>query len=152
MLLWHKFLIVFMTAAAPITELRAAIPLGVVMGFTPLESLFIALAGNLAIVPILLLLIEPLFVHFKRLSQLRNSLRRIEEHAAAKMKRYRKYRLLGLFVISALPIPGAGAYTACLAARLVRIRFLHALAAICAGTLVAGILVYSLTYHVVALM
>jgi hypothetical protein len=35
---------------------------------------------------------------------------------------------------------------------LVRIRFLHALAAICAGTLVAGILVFSLTYHVVALM
>ncbi len=148
--IWHKALMVILTSGAPISELRGAIPLGVTLGFTPFESLLLSLAGNLLIVPLVLLLIEPLFTHFKRLDSLRGWVTRLEEHTAGKMKHYREYRLLGLFILVAIPFPGTGAYTGCLAARILKISFWNAWLAISLGVLTAGAVVYALTAGVVS--
>lgn len=148
--IWHKALMIIVTGGAPISELRGAIPLGVTLGFTPFESFLLSLLGNLLIVPPVLLLIEPLFSHFKKLDALREGITRIEERTAQKMKHYREYRLLGLFILVAIPFPGTGAYTGCLAARILKIGFFNAWLAISGGVITAGLVVYALTAGVVA--
>lgn len=147
---WHKALMVIITSATPVSELRGAIPLGVSLGFTPLDSLLLSLVGNLLIIPPVLWLIEPLFTRFKRLKSMRGWISGIEAKTAGKMKHYREYRLLGLFLLVAVPLPGTGAYTGCLAARLLKISMLKSWAAISLGVLVAGGLIYLLTSHVAA--
>ncbi len=148
---WHKVMMVVFTGALPVSELRGAIPLGVTLGFTPLESLLLSLAGNLAVVPPVLWLIEPLFTYFKKLERLRGWVTRLEARAAGKLKHYREYRLLGLFLLVAIPLPGTGAYTGCLAARILKIGMLNAWAAISLGVVAAGILVFLMTAGVVHL-
>lgn len=148
--IWQKAVMVILTGGAPVSELRGAIPLGVTLGFTPFESFFLSVFGNLLIVPLVLLLIEPLFTHFKKLDTLRQWVVRLEERTAAKMKHYRGYRLLGLFVLVAIPFPGTGAYTGCLAARILKVGFWNAWLAISGGVLVAGGLVYAVTAGIVS--
>lgn len=148
--LWQKALMVILTGGAPIAELRGAIPLGVTLGFTAFESLLLSLIGNLIIIPPVLRLIEPLFTHFKKLDSLRGWVARIEERTAGKMKHYREYRLLGLFILVAIPFPGTGAYTGCLAARMLKIGFVNAWLVISCGVLTAGIVVYALTAGILA--
>lgn len=148
--LWQKALMVILTGGAPIAELRGAIPLGVTLGFTAFESLLLSLIGNLIIIPPVLRLIEPLFTHFKKLDSLRGWVSRIEERTAGKMKHYREYRLLGLFILVAIPFPGTGAYTGCLAARMLKIGFVNAWLVISAGVLTAGVVVYALTAGILA--
>ena len=50
----------------------------------------------------------------------------------------RKYRLAGLFVLVAIPLPGTGAWTGALVASLLDIRLRTALPAILLGLVVAG--------------
>lgn len=150
--IWQKAMMVMITGGAPIAELRGAIPLGVKLGFTPFESFILSVIGNLMIVPLVLWLIEPIFTHFKKLSALRGWVTHIEERTAGKMHHYREYRLLGLFLLVAIPFPGTGAYTGCLAARILKINFLNAWLAISSGVLAAGAVVYALTAGVVSQM
>lgn len=143
--IWHKALAVILMGGTPVSELRGAIPLGVTLGFSPLESFLLATFGNLLIVPLVLAFIEPIFTHIRRLEGLRGWVSRTEARAAGKLKHYRGYRLIGLFVLVAVPLPGTGAYTGCLAARILKIRFLNAWLTISGGVIAAGLLVYLLT-------
>lgn len=61
----------------------------------------------------------------------------------------RKYRLPGLIILVAIPLPGTGAWTGALVAALLDIRMRHALPAIFLGVVIAGAIVTTLTYGVV---
>lgn len=137
---------VFIVSMMPIFELRGAIPLGVTLGMTPLNAAIIAVIGNCLIVPILLLIITPLFTHFKKLKALRGFVNRYEDRAAKKIGHYRQYRLLGLFLLVAIPLPMTGAYTGCVAAVITNVSFKKACAAIISGVITAGVIVYILSY------
>ncbi len=138
---------VLLMSMMPVVELRGAIPLGVSLGMTPFNAAVIAVIGNSFIVPILLLIITPLFNHFKKLSALRGFVNRYEERAAKKIHKYRQYRLLGLFLLVAIPLPMTGAYTGCVAAVLTKVSFKKASMAIIAGVITAGFIVYILSYY-----
>ena len=138
---------VLLMSMMPVVELRGAIPLGVGLGMTPFNAAVIAVIGNSIIVPILLLIITPLFNHFKKLSALRGFVNRYEERAAKKIHKYRQYRLLGLFLLVAIPLPMTGAYTGCVAAVLTKVSFKKASMAIIAGVITAGFIVYILSYY-----
>lgn len=138
---------VFIISMMPIVELRGAIPLGVGLGMAPAKAALIAILGNSLIVPILLLIVDPLFNHFKKLTLLRGFVNRYEERAAKKIGHYREYRLIGLFLLVAIPLPMTGAYTGCVAAVLTKVSFKKASIAIVAGVMTAGFIVYLLSYY-----
>ncbi len=139
---------VFLMSMMPIVELRGAIPMGAIIGMPPLEAAIIAVIGNSLIVPILLLIITPLFERFKKLKAFRGFFTRYEERAAKKIGHYREYRLIGLYLLVAIPLPMTGAYTGCVAAVITKISFKRAAPAIIAGVITAGLIVYVLTYAV----
>lgn len=136
---------VFLMSMMPIVELRGAIPLGVTLGMTPMRAAIIAVIGNSLIVPILLVIVTPLFNRFKKLKAFRGFFTRYEERAAKKIGHYREYRLIGLFLLVAIPLPMTGAYTGCVAAVITKISFKRAAPAIIAGVMTAGCIVYFLT-------
>ena len=63
-----------------------------------------------------------------------------------KAENVRKYRLLGLFLFVAIPLPGTGAWTGALIADLFDIRVKHSLPVIALGVLVAALIVSALSY------
>ena len=139
-------------AMLPVVELRGAIPFGVAAGMSPLEAMFAAVLGNLIPVPWLLLLLRPVFRWLHRVPWLGKQVDRLERRAHQKGSAVRKYRIPGLVLLVAIPLPGTGAWTGALVADALDIRARHALPAIAAGVLIAGLAVTAMTYGVAGLL
>ena len=71
---------------------------------------------------------------------------RLEDRAHLKGRLVTRYRLLGLCLLVAIPLPGTGAWTGALVAAFLDLRLRAAPPAIFAGVLLAGAAVSFLTY------
>ena len=149
MSLIEQFLSVFGLAMIPVFELRGAIPVGVAAGL-PFWMVFLtALLGNLLPVPLLILFTRRVFEWLRTKSALlERFVSRLERKAASKEDLLKKYELLGLCILVAIPLPGTGAWTGSLVAAVFDIRLKHAFPAIALGVLIAGIIVSVVTYGV----
>ena len=149
MSLIKQFLSVFGLAMIPVFELRGAMPVGVAAGL-PFWMVFLtALLGNLLPVPFLILFTRRVFEWLRTKSALlERFVSRRDRKAAAKEELLKKYELLGLCILVAIPLPGTGAWTGSLVAAVFDIRLKHAFPAIALGVLIAGIIVSVVTYGV----
>ena len=148
--LTQAILLTFGTAMVPVLELRGAIPVGVATGLSPLAACAIAVLGNMVPVPFILLLIRRIF-DWLRGTRFGPKIDWLERRAHLKGRVVRKYRLPGLIILVAIPLPGTGAWTGALVAALLDIRMRHAVPAIFLGVVIAGAIVTVLTYGVVQL-
>lgn len=146
-------LAVFVTSLLPLLEARAAVPLGLALGLSPLSTISIATAGNSLPIPLLLLSLGRLEAFLaKRLEgagPLRSLARlyfRLVSGARTRARPYvDKYGALGLAVFTAIPLPLTGAWTASLAAHVLGVETKRALLSIWAGVLAAALIVHCLT-------
>ncbi len=140
-----KGLMTFFLSMVPVLELRAAIPLGIAAGLPPLAALAVAAVGNLVPVPAIILLIRRIFAWLRRWSFFRRALDALERRAHQKGSVVRKYRLLGLVVLVAIPLPGTGAWTGALVATCLDISLKRAMPAIALGVVIAGSITTAVT-------
>lgn len=133
-----KLLLTFGTAMVPVIELRGAIPVGVAAGLPPTLACAAAILGNLLPVPFIMLLVRLIFDWLRDTRFFGPKIQWLERRAHLKGRLVRKYRLLGLVVLVAIPLPGTGAWTGALVAALLDIRLRNALPAILLGLLIAG--------------
>lgn len=142
-------ILVIIVAAMPLSELRGAIPLGISLGLSPIHSTIISILGNVMIVPILLKILNPLMNYLERTALFSKFIGWVKRRT---MKRTRntikKYSLLGLFILVAIPIPTTGAWTGCIAASLLKLDYKKALFVILSGVLTAGIIVSTISYGI----
>ena len=75
---------------------------------------------------------------------------KMEEKAARGGEKLVKYEMFGLFLLVAVPLPGTGAWTGSLVAAFFDLRLRNAVPVIFAGVVAAGIVVFLITYGVVA--
>ena len=83
--------------------------------------------------------------------ELEREIAAMERRAHLKGRLVRKYRLPGLIVLVAVPLPGTGAWTGALVAALFDIRLRSALPAILAGVLIAGGIMLAVSCGLLAL-
>lgn len=132
---------VLLMAMIPVTELRAAIPIGILMGMSPVEAFCWGVMGNvIPIVPVLLLL-PWLYRCVCKIKCLNRFLAGFVARCQKKGHQVEKYGALGLLFFVAVPFPGTGVWTGCFIAFLMGINFCYAVAAIGIGTVLAGLTV-----------
>lgn len=132
---------IFFLSMLPVTELRAAIPLGLALGVTPLKTYLLAVTGNIVpIVPVLLLL-DPASAVLRMFPAVDEVFQKILIRTRRKGKEVQKYGPIGLLLFVAVPLPGTGAWTALLIAWLLGIGLIPAAAAITGGVIIAGTVV-----------
>lgn len=127
---------------APVSELRGAIPVGLAADI-PVALLYPAcVLANLIPVPFIMLFLRKVLSWMQRcggfLQRCADWLIRRGTNKSALVK---KYEMLGLYLLVAVPLPGTGAWTGALVAALLGRRVKHALPVIGAGVATAGILV-----------
>ncbi len=144
-----KIFHILILAMTPVSELRGAIPYGVINGLPLIEVALIAVLGNMLIVPVLLLITEPLFTYLKTFSKLRHWVEKYENRAARKVANYRKYRFLGLVLLVGIPIPTTGVYTGVIASRVLNMNFKTALFANWLGVMMSGTIVTLITAGII---
>ena len=151
MSLFHSILMTFLISMVPVLELRGAIPIGVAGGLPPLAAMLIAILGNLAPVPFLLVFTRRVFNWLKTKGRIRLLVERLERRAAKKSRLVLNYAWLGLCILVAIPLPGTGAWTGALVAAMMDMRLKKAFPAIFLGVLIAGAIVTCVTYGVAGL-
>ena len=142
----------FGVAMVPILELRGAIPVGIALGLPPAVACVTAIVGNLVPVPIVILFYRYIIQWLYHIPGLGDAIRKIEKRAHLKGRIVKKYRLFGLILLVAIPLPGTGAWTGALAASLLDIRLRNALPGILIGLIIAGTIITTLTVGVAAII
>lgn len=106
-----KYIMTMAIAAVPVVELRGAIPAGIAAGLDPWLACGAAIFGNLLPVPFIILLVRQVFDRLRKHAFFAPKIDALERRAHLKGRLVRKYRLLGLMLFVAIPLPGTGAWT-----------------------------------------
>ena len=139
-------LLVFLISMLPILELRGGMIAARILGLPVLKAFLFCFVGNMLPVPFILLFIRRIFRWLKRFSFVNSAIEKVEARSVRKAAAVQKYRLWGLLLLVAIPLPGTGAWTGALVADLLDIRIKHALPVIAVGVLIAGAVMSAVTY------
>lgn len=144
-----SWLATIVLSAAPITESRLTIPVAIgVWHLPPVSAYLFAMIGNA--IPFF-----PIYFGFraaKRFAEVYAAwsvawFDRALDHAKRKIgNRYEQYGLIAIFILSSLPLPGAGLWSASLIAVALELPWKRAMIAVLGGMLVMGGIVLALTF------
>ena len=139
------FLHTLLMAMVPVVELRGAIPLGLAQGLSPWLTYLAAVIGNMMPVPFIMVFIRRVLNWLREVSPwLREKVDWLIRRAEKKSDLVRRYALVGLVILVAVPLPGTGAWTGSLVAALMDIRLRHSFPAVFIGVLIAGVVVLAI--------
>ena len=148
-----KMAVTFFLSMLPVAELRLGLPIGYALGLSYWQALFAAVIGNLVPAPFIILFVRQVFgwlrTHFPKLDA---RLTRLEEKAHLKGKTVERYGPLGLCLLVAIPLPGTGVWTGCLAAALLGLSMKRSIPAVILGVLLAAAIVSAATFGVIQLL
>lgn len=125
----------------PVIELRGAIPIALAKDIEPWVAFMLAVFGNMLPVPFILVFVRSVFNWMKKYEKLGRIVTKLEARAESKSESVRKYELVGLCILVAIPLPGTGAWTGALVAALMKMRIRRALPTIFVGVVIAGVVV-----------
>ncbi|MEW5758006.1 MAG: small multi-drug export protein [Candidatus Omnitrophota bacterium] len=139
-------LLVILTASLPVSELRGAIPLGVIKGVPLIKTTLLSILGNMIPIIPLLLFLRPVSEKLRKIPILKKFFDWLFKRAKDKAELIEKYEAIGLALFVAVPLPMTGAWTGAIIASLFKIRFRYAFWAIVLGVIIAATIVSLLTY------
>ena len=142
----NKALAVFIVSMMPIVELRGAIPFGVSLGLDWREVYILSVIGNSIPIPFIILFFRPVIEYMEKTKLFGKLASKLRHRTNNKIKNLNKYKMLGLFLFVAIPLPGTGAWTGSAIAALLKMRVKHSFWPIFVGVLAAGILMMGISY------
>lgn len=140
-----QYLVTWLLAMAPISEVRGAIPYALAKGIPYPWDFLLPVLGNIFVIPWLLLWLEPFFRWLRRqpsLNRLDAWFRKYQERTVSKVTSHQRAIMVALFLFVAIPLPTTGAYSGALAAVLLRLPKRKSFLVIALGILAAGLIVY----------
>lgn len=135
----------------PILELRGAIPFGLALGLPPGPVYVVSVIGNMIPVPAVMLLLRHVLRWLRTYPFWGKKITWLEKRTHIKGRLVQRYRMAGLILLVAIPLPGTGAWTGAMVATLLRIRLRLALPAILLGVVIAGAVTLAIASGVLAL-
>lgn len=143
----------FCISMVPVIELRGGLPYGITLGLDYPIALTMAVLGNMAPVPFIILFIRRIFAWLRRISPwCERIVGGLERKAHLKGRTVQKYSALGLYILVAIPLPGTGAWTGALVAALLDIRLKRAIPSIFFGVCTAAAIMTILTFGVLQIV
>ncbi len=145
-------LIAFIVSLLPVLELRGGLIVAKLLEVDFLKAFLICFIGNLLPIPFILIFIRKIFSLLKKNRKVEELITKLEARSIRKADSVKKYRLWGLFILVAIPLPGTGAWTGALIADLLDIRIKHSFPVIAIGVFVAGLIISALSYGLFGLL
>jgi uncharacterized membrane protein len=137
-----EILQVIILSMLPFSELRGGIPLAVALGINPFLAFIIAVAANIAVVPLIFLFLDYMHEHFMKIPFYARAFNHFLERARRKSeKKLGQWGYFGLLLLVAVPLPVTGAYTGTLAAWFFELDRKKSMMTIAGGVIIAGIIV-----------
>ncbi|OGC33630.1 hypothetical protein A3J90_04425 [candidate division WOR-1 bacterium RIFOXYC2_FULL_37_10] len=146
-----KELAVFILSAIPVVEVRGAVPLGIYLGISPVKVFLLSVIGSaLPILPVFFFL--SFFTgRLRKINAFDRFFSWLFERTRKKGKIIEDLELVGLTVFVAIPLPGTGAWTGCLAGYLFGLSYFKTFIACFVGTSIATLIMLLVSLGVVRL-
>lgn len=141
-------LIAFFISMAPVVELRGGMIFAAARGIPFFTALPICLIGNILPVPVILFFLRKVFSFMERFPFTKRLVTKLTRRARKSEGKLAKYKLLGLFILVAIPLPGTGAWTGSLVASVFDLRIKHSFPVIALGVLAAGFIMSVISYFI----
>ncbi|MEF3245269.1 MAG: small multi-drug export protein [Caldisericaceae bacterium] len=141
------WLYIFLVTFLPSVELRGAIPLAILKyKIGVVQAFLIVTFANILITPLVFLLFDLMIFAASKISFLNKFVVLYLENLRKRAKPYvDKYGFWGLMIFVAIPLPGTGAYSGALAAKILGMEKLKAFISISLGVIIAGVIVTLIT-------
>lgn len=143
------YLYLFLISMVPLVELRGAMIYAAVAEMPFIPSLICCVIGNILPVPFLIKFAKTVLVYLSKINKIGWIFQKIIDHGNKKSKTVDNVEFLGLFLFTALPIPGTGAWSASLIATLLQLRVVKSSFAILLGVIACGIIMGILSFGIV---
>lgn len=138
----NAFLWMIAISATPFIELRGAIPFGLAAGLSPVLVILSCTIANLLVAPVVLGILHFTFTELEKIPKIGGWIKRQMDRIHRDAGKYvDKYGPVGLALFVAVPLPGTGAWSGCIAAYLLSMKKKRAMIAIALGVVGAGIIV-----------
>lgn len=139
-------ILILLLGAMPVTELRAAIPIGILILKQSVKAVFFfSVLGNILPIAPVYFLLDPVSKRLSNTRCMRRFFDWIFKRAKAHAEIVERYEALGLMLFVAVPLPGTGAWTGTIIASLLRMRFIPSFLSVSLGVIIAAIIVTVLT-------
>jgi uncharacterized membrane protein len=137
-------LIIFITAVTPVIEVRGSVPLGILyFGLTPSKVILLSILGSiLPIIPILWFL-NALTEKLRKIKIFDKFFEWLFHRTRTKSKIIEEFELVGLTIFVAIPFPGTGVWTGCVAAYLLRLPWIPTFICATIGTAIASCIMWA---------
>lgn len=139
-----NYLLIFLISMVPIIELRGAIPIGLGMGLPVLPTYLLCVLGNMIPVPFIYLFARKFLIwgyHKPLIGPIcRFCINKGEKGGRALEAKAGKGMTVALLLFVGIPLPGTGAWTGCLAATLLDLKFWPSVLAVLCGVMTAGLI------------
>ncbi len=137
-----SYIYVLFITFLPYIELRGSIPVGIGLGLDPLSVFLVSTIANILIIFPIFVFLQLAFDRLFRIDWIkRHFWGKVQAIRSSVRSHTRRYGMVGLAAFVAIPLPGTGAYTGCLAAFLLDMDRKRASLAIALGVTIAGVLV-----------
>ena len=147
-----KMTMTFLISMLPVVELRLGLPYGIAIGLDYPLALLSAIVGNLLPVPFIILFIKNVLAFLRsKIAKLDGFITRLENRANEKSEMVKKFGLIGLCLLVAIPLPGTGAWTGALVAALMGMELKRAMPSIVIGVLIAAAIMTGVTFGIIHL-
>ena len=137
-----EILTVIGSAALPILELRASIPIAIVRyHFTWYYAYLFSIIGNIIPVPFILKFLDAIISLLSKVKFMDKLIQWFLARTRRRGKIVERYETIGLTLFVAIPLPITGAWTGSILAVLMGLKFRRAMVSIFIGVLIAGVIV-----------
>ena len=133
-------LAVFIVSMLPIIELRGAVPFGITLGIDWWLVYILSVVGNVLPVPFIILFFRPIIDYLEKTRLFGKLAQKLKKRTTSKIDGVNKYKMFGLFLFVAIPLPGTGAWTGAAIAAIMKMRIKHSLPTILLGVMAAGVI------------
>lgn len=147
-----EILITIGLCIAPVSELRGGLPYALLSGMPPASAFALAVAANVAIVPLLLGGLAWGEGVLRRWAWSERIVEGVLSRTRRKGRLVERLGSIGLILLVAVPLPGTGAWTGALAASMLGIPARRAFPLIAVGVVIAGVLVLLASLGIIELV
>ena len=142
----NLYIKIILVSALPITELRFSIPYFILAHNIHWPTAFIfSVIGNILIGILIIYIIAPIMIYFKQNMYLSKPINYILNRTKSKSLLINNFKLFGLILFIAIPMPFTGVWTGSLAAHLLSIEKKRAVIGIVIGVIISACIVTILT-------
>lgn len=139
-----KEVIVLVLAAVPVFEVRASVPLGIIVYKLPVvTTILLSIIGSVLPVFPLLWILNNLTDHLRKFPKCDRFFVWLFARTRSKSRLIEDFELVGLALFIGVPLPGTGVWTGVIAAYLLGLRWGPTFLAAIAGTAIASIIMWA---------